>query len=58
MDTFVARFSQPSRLFFAVVLALVVLLIALWLSAAIGGSHDVDPLIGPFRWQPTEAFVA
>ncbi len=59
MDTFVARFLQPTPLAFAtVVAALIVLVIALLLSAGLGGSHDVEPLLGPFRWQPVDQFIA
>ena len=52
METVVTRLLQPATLALAMVIAtLVVLALTLALSVALGGSHDIEPLLGPFRWQ-------
>jgi hypothetical protein len=59
MNTLKARFLQPAPLAFATLIAaLSVFMLTLALSAAFGASHDVEPLVGPFRWQPTDSFMA
>ena len=59
MDTPFARLIQPTRLAtITLVAALIVLLLGLVLSAVLGGSHDLEPLVGPFRWQPAGASIA
>jgi len=59
MDTLVARFLRPAPLAVATLIAaLIVLALTLVLSAGLGGGHDVEPLLGPFRWWPADAFVA
>ena len=54
MDTFVARFIQPSRLLFAMVVTLVVLVIAVGLAVALAAGVDSISVAGidvtPFRW--------
>ena len=59
MDNFVARLPQPALLVLAtLVAALIVLTITVAVNVTLGAGHDVEPLVGPFRWQPTDSFSA
>jgi hypothetical protein len=59
MDTFVARLLQPALLILAIVVAALILLtLTVAVNVTLGAGHDVEPLVGPFRWQPTDSFSA
>ena len=59
METAVARLLQPATLASAIVIAtLIGFVLAMALGGVPGGSHEVELLLGPFRWQPAAPSLA